>query len=188
MPGKSKKAPSKPAVKDTKTGMNPLIKISAMVIFAAVIIFLVVSNLIKKNEPDKEYMFRKDGTLTFQNTTGQVESKIDIQIADNDFDRELGLMYRKHMAENEGMLFIFPQDTIQTFWMRNTFIPLDMVFINSNDKIVSISRNTQILSDQTYSSAGPAMYVLEVNAGFCDKFGIKAGDKIVWKRVSKQSL
>ena len=175
------KQKSIPHSKEIQKGKNiSVFKVVSIVIILAVIIFLAISNLLKKNETDTEYMFRKDGTLTFLNDSSQVKAKIDIQIADNDFDRELGLMFRKSMQENQGMLFIFPQDTIQTLWMRNTFIPLDMVFINSQKEIVSISKNTKTLSDQTYSSSGPAQYVLEVNAGFCDRFNIKDGDKINW--------
>ena len=166
-----------------KKGTAIYLKVAAIIVVAAVIIFLAISNLLKKDETDSEYMFKKDGTLTFLNDSSQVKAKIDIQIANTEFDRELGLMFRKSMKENQGMLFIFPVDTLQTFWMRNTLIPLDMVFINSQKVIVSISRNTKILSDQTYSSKGPAQYVLEVNAGYCDKFNIHSGDKVTWKNT-----
>jgi hypothetical protein len=143
-------------------------------------VFLIYTNLSNKNEKDKEFIFRKDGELTFLNPSSEVKAKIDIQIAQTDFDRELGLMYRKSMEENQGMLFIFPNETIQTFWMRNTFIPLDMIFINADKEIVTIRNADKTLSDQTYASTAPAQYVLEVKLGYCKKFGIKVGDKISW--------
>ncbi len=180
---KKKPSPQQKPVQKKRTGIY--IRISAIVVIAAVVIFLAISNLLKKNVTDSEYKFKKDGTLTFLNDSSQVKAKIDIQIANTEFDRELGLMFRKSMKENQGMLFIFPQDTTQTFWMRNTFIPLDMVFINSQKVIVSISKDTKILSDQTYTSRGPAQYVLEVNAGYCDKFNIHSGDKVTWKEIKK---
>lgn len=178
-----KKKSSKPVKQSPQKNSSFLLKVIIIAVTAAIIIFLAVSNLLKKNSTDTEYMFKKDGTLTFLNDSSQVESKIDIQIANTEFDRELGLMFRKSMQENQGMLFIFPQDTIQTFWMRNTYIPLDMIFINSRRVIVSISKNTKILSDHTYASKGPAQYVLEVNAGYSDKFNIKPGDKVEWNKT-----
>ena len=178
----SKKKPSPQPKQVQKKRSSFYAKVTVIVVVAALVIFLAISNLLKKNETDTEYMFKKDGTLTFLNDSSDVKAKIDIQIANTEFDRELGLMFRKSMKENQGMLFIFPIDTTQTFWMRNTYIPLDMVFINSQKVIVSISKNTRILSDQTYTSKGPAQYVLEVNAGYCDKFDIKPGDKVTWKR------
>ena len=112
-----------------------------------------------------------------------IKTKSEIQIADNEFEEELGLMYRKQMDENKGMLFVFPKPIIQTFWMRNTFIPLDMIFVNPDKIIVTIQKNTKILSDSTYSSTAPAQYVIEVDAGFCDRHNIKVGDKVSWIRT-----
>lgn len=174
---KLKVTPAKPQKEKVKAAY----KIIPAVLVVAVVLFLIISNLLKKKDTDSEYMFRKDGTLTFADSLGNVKAKIDIQIADDDFDRELGLMFRKSMEENQGMLFIFPQETIQNFWMRNTFIPLDMIFINSKSQIVTIRNADKTLSDQTYSSTAPAQYVLEVNLGFANKFNIKVGDKITWK-------
>ncbi len=158
-------------------------KIIPALIVVLIIIFLIISFLPKKEKTNKEFMFRKDGELTFLDSTNhKPETKIDIQIADNDFDRELGLMFRKSMEENQGMLFIFSMDTTQDFWMRNTYIPLDMIFVNSMNIIVTIQHATSTLSDQTYSSNAPAKYVIEVNSGFTDKNKIKVGDKISWIR------
>lgn len=161
-------------------------KILGGILILAIILYLVLSNILNKSGADQEYMFKKQGELTFLTQQDQVKAKIDIQIADNDFDRELGLMYRKSMEENQGMLFIFPQETIQTFWMRNTLIPLDMIFINSKKDIVTIRNATKTLSDQTYASSEPAKYVLEVNAGYCKRFNIKEGDKIAWSRTKNE--
>jgi hypothetical protein len=127
---------------------------------------------------DSEYMFKKDGELTFTDSLNNPKTKIDIQIANNDYDRELGLMNRKQMDENRGMLFIFPVEQIQSFWMENTYIPLDMIFVNAAKKIVTIHRNTKILSEQSYPSSSPALYVIEVNAGYCSRHSITEGDRI----------
>jgi uncharacterized membrane protein (UPF0127 family) len=159
-------------------------KILPVILVIAITIYLIFPNLFKKNEQDQEYLFRKDGILTFFDSTNNViKTNAEIQIADNEFEEELGLMYRKQMDENKGMLFIFTNPQIQTFWMRNTFIPLDMIFVNPDKIIVTIQKNTKVLCDSTYSSTAPAQYVIEVDAGFCDKYNIKDGDKVNWIRT-----
>ena len=156
---------------------NPVYIISGIVIFA-VILFLIINPFSKNETTDPEYMFKKDGELTFTDSLNNTKTKIDIQIANSGFDRELGLMFRKQMDENKGMLFIFPTEERQSFWMRNTLISLDMIFVNALNKIVTIHRNTQTLSDQSYPSTAPAKYVIEVNGGYCSKHNINEGDKL----------
>lgn len=94
-------------------------------------------------------------------------------------------MFRRHMDSDKGMLFIFPVEELQSFWMRNTFIPLDIIFINAQKTIVKIHANTQTLSDQSYPSMQPSQYVVEVNGGFCSTHNIKEGDKISFMELSK---
>jgi uncharacterized membrane protein (UPF0127 family) len=154
-----------------------------IVVVAAIIYFLFSQDLFNKKITDTDYVFKKEGTLTFTDSLGNVKTKIDIQIANNEYDRELGLMFRKHMQEDRGMLFIFPQEGTQSFWMHNTYIPLDMIFVNANDQIVKIQNADKTLSDQTYSSVKPAQYVIEVNLGFAKKYGLKVGDKISWSKT-----
>ena len=151
-------------------------------IILVIIIMLFVFPDILKEEKSKEvyYMFQKEGELTISDSTNVRKAVIDIEIADTDYDRQLGLMKRVSMEEKQGMLFIFPDDATQSFWMRNTLISLDMLFINSNKAIVTIHKNTKILSDQSYPSTAPARYVLEVIGGFTNKHNIQVGDKIDW--------
>jgi uncharacterized membrane protein (UPF0127 family) len=89
-----------------------------------------------------------------------------------------GLMDRFSLPDQAGMLFIFDNDEPRSFWMKNTYISLDIIFINSNKEIVSIQKYTQPRTTSSIPSDKPAMYVLEVNAGYCDKFDIKPGDKV----------
>ena len=107
---------------------------------------------------------------------------ITIQIAHNEAERAEGLMWRRYMPEDDGMLFIFRNQEIQAFWMKNTYIPLDMVFADSTGKIVSIHANAVPFSEATISSGTPAQYVVEVNGGFCARYGVKEGDKIEFER------
>lgn len=87
-------------------------------------------------------------------------------------------MYRKDLPEFHGMLFLFPREEVQSFWMKNTPLPLDIIFINSAYEIVNIARNTIPFSERLLPSGRPAQFVLEVNGGFCQRHGIEVGDRV----------
>jgi len=99
--------------------------------------------------------------------------------------RGLGLMYRKSLKKNSGMLFIFEEEKQHPFTMKNTYIPLDMIFISRTKKIVGIIENTRPLTRGPYSIKTASKYVLEVNAGFCSKNGISIGDQAVFQRIAE---
>ena len=80
------------------------------------------------------------------------------------------------------MLFVFEQEQMASFWMKNCPLSLDMIFINKLGEIVTICRNTTPFSEQAYPATALTLFVLEVNAGFTDKYGLKDGDRIMWKR------
>lgn len=125
--------------------------------------------------------FRKDGELNFVDSkTGNVLLKIDVEIASTDIDKARGLMFRPSMEENQGMLFLMDREEIQSFYMRNTIISLDIIYVNSKFEIVDIYKNTKILDETSLPSKVPARYVVEINGGLCDKFNIKEGDKIAF--------
>jgi uncharacterized membrane protein (UPF0127 family) len=164
-----------------KKNLNPLfVKIGIATIALIVVLVFALNNCQDETTDMHYYKFKKEGELTFVDSVENPIIKIDIEIADNDYERQLGLMNRQSMEEMQGMLFIFPQQEYQSFWMRNTLFSLDMLFINSNKEIVTIHKNTTPLSEQSYPSTAPAIYVLEVNAGFCDRHNIKLGDKVFW--------
>ena len=179
----AKKKPVKHSDKSqpVTAGIKPLYRYIVGLVILALIIFLAFPDLLKKHDYDDEYHFTKEGELTFYSADSVKKVAIDIEIANTDYERELGLMKRKSMGENQGMLFIFPEEKMQAFWMRNTLISLDMIFINAQKEIVTIHKNTKVLSDQSYPSTKPAMYVIEVDAGFSDGHNIKEGDKISWR-------
>ncbi len=151
----------------------------SVIVILSVIVWVILPTLNQSTGSGEMHAFKKEGELVFFNEEKEIR-KIDVEIADTDYDRQLGLMYREKMSEEEGMLFIFPYEIIQSFWMRNTKISLDMIFVNSQKEIVTIHKNTVPYSEQSYASDRPAKYVVEVVAGFTDKFGIKVGDKINW--------
>lgn len=104
--------------------------------------------------------------------------RFNVEIADDDAERERGLMFRKSLSDNHGMLFEFEQSAEQHFWMQNTLIPLDMIFIAPDGHIVSISKMAKPLSQDNESSTGPAIGVLEIRGGLADQDGIKPGDMV----------
>ena len=179
----AKKKPVKYTEKtvQTKPKVKPLYKIIAVIAVLALIIFLAFPDLTKKHDSDDGYYFKKEGELTFYSADSVKKAAIDIEIANTEYERELGLMKRRSMEENQGMLFIFPEEKMQSFWMRNTLISLDMIFVSAQKEIVTIQKNTKILSDQSYPSSKPAMYVIEVAGGFSDRHNIKEGDIISWE-------
>ena len=101
-----------------------------------------------------------------------------VEIADDDRARGIGLMFRRSMGDDEGMLFDFFEEQPASFWMRNTYIPLDMLFIKADGTIESIAKRTTPLSERSVRSKGPVRYVLEINGGMSDRLGIEAGDVV----------
>ena len=104
-----------------------------------------------------------------------------VEVADTPAERAKGLMYRKELPKNQGMWFIFDKNVTGPFWMENTFVSLDIIFIDSQNKIVSIVKDTVPLSREQISSTGPYRYVLEVNAGYSEKQSLVTGDIIILK-------
>ncbi len=166
-------------------GNKKLIYIFTVIILAAVILVMVIPTNNQAPEPPREETkkppVQKEGEVYFADTAGVSKIKIDVEIADTDYDRSLGLMYREGMSELQGMLFVFPYEDRLSFWMKNTIMPLDMIFINSKREIVTIHKNTTPYSEQSYPASAPAQYVVEVVAGFCDRHNITTGDKVFWR-------
>ena len=130
-----------------------------------------------------EPQFKKQGELLFLKEKDKNKiKKIDIEIADNVQKRMQGLMYRSYMPDSAGMLFIFDDCEKQSFWMKNTIISLDIIFINEDKQIVTIQKFAEPYSKRLVPSFKDAMYVLEVNAGFCEKYDIGEGYFISFKR------
>ncbi len=104
--------------------------------------------------------------------------RVAVEIADTPTKRNFGLMYRRDLPQSHGMLFLFPHEEPLSFWMKNTPLPLDIIFINAARTIVGIAANTTPFSEIPLPSQGPAQFVLEVNAGFCQRNGIAAGAQV----------
>lgn len=111
-----------------------------------------------------------------------------VEVADTDETRQLGLMYRNELPESAGMLFVFPGERPRSFWMKNTPLPLDIVYIGADLRIVHIAERTTPYSTAPLPSLRPAKFVLEVHAGFCDARGIRVGDRIELRSVTSPLL
>ena len=101
-----------------------------------------------------------------------------VEMARNDAEREKGLMYRRFMPADRGMLFDFKREAPVMFWMKNTYIPLDMIFISHAGRVTHIVANAEPFSLATIPSDGPCYGVLEVNAGIAASIGLKVGDMV----------
>lgn len=104
---------------------------------------------------------------------------LNIYLAETSTQRAQGLMFIEEMDEREGMLFTYPQPIGMTMWMKNTYISLDMLFIRQDGTISSIAKNTTPLSTNRISSTEPVPMVLELNAGFTDRWLIKPGNRLL---------
>jgi len=121
--------------------------------------------------------------LALDRNTVEIASKtgvhvFTVEIADTEATREKGLMYRKELPEGRGMLFDFFRDQPVGFWMKNTLITLDMIFIRSDGRIVSIAENTEPLSERVIPAGAPVRAVLEVKGGTARRLGIQPGDQV----------
>lgn len=165
--------------KKNKKTLLVLITLGVMIIASMVFFAQRNNGEVINDEESIDIPFQKQGKLAFlSSTTGDTLTAIDIEVADNDQKRARGLMFRKGLPENAGMLFVHTTEDIQSFWMKNTYIALDMIFVNSQKEIVTIQANTTPLREWSYASTQPALYVVEVNAGFCNRHKISEGDKI----------
>ena len=121
---------------------------------------------------------RGAGQQTLEIATKTGVHSFAVELADNDAEREKGLMYRKELPEGQGMLFDFHREQDVSFWMQNTYIPLDMIFIRGDGRILRIAENTEPLSTRLIPSGGPIRAVLEVIGGTSRKLGIAPGDRV----------
>jgi uncharacterized membrane protein (UPF0127 family) len=123
--------------------------------------------------------FKKEGLLQLKKAgSDSIIKTLDIEIADNDYETQTGLMYRTELGTNQGMLFIFPDEDFRSFYMKNTKIPLDIIYIDKAKTIVSIQKNAKPFDESALPSDAPAKYVLEINGGLSDVWRLAIGDHI----------
>ncbi len=161
-----------------------LLAVITLLAFVAWLLFTVLSpgstSKPKKVKGQKEYVppFRHDGNGVLISETGDTLAALELEFAKTIEAKEYGMMYRRNMKTNRGMLFFMGEMRFQSFWMKNTYVPLDIIYIDDQFSIVSIQKNARPLNETSLPSEGPASYVLEINAGLSDKWGLKPGTKL----------
>ncbi|SHG88803.1 DUF192 domain-containing protein [Flagellimonas flava] len=159
--------------------MRNIIKV---LMVGAGVLFLVNCKTEGKREIKTEVIsFTKEGELEITRD-GDSLVQLDIEIAETDYETQTGLMYRNEMEDRQGMLFIFPDVTMHSFYMKNTEIPLDIIYIDENLKIASFQKNARPFDETGLSSQVPAKYVLEVKAGLSDQWSLQVGDVVSFNR------
>jgi uncharacterized membrane protein (UPF0127 family) len=127
----------------------------------------------------------RDPRVVLHGAGGDVAVRV--EIADTPERRNLGLMYRRELAEDAGMLFVFDESTTLSFWMKNTHLPLDMIFIGEDRRIVGIVKDAVPYTTTPRSVGVPSRYVLEVNAGFSDRHRLARGDRVTFDALPRLS-
>lgn len=139
------------------------------------------STQIEVNNAPIEIEFIKEGDLVLKNNDSIIK-KLDVEVANTDSERQIGLMNRSSMLENRGMIFVFDEDNTSGFWMKDTRIPLDIIFVGQDSTVINVQKNAKPYDEHNYPATAPYRYVLEVNGGSADKWGVKDGEtKLSWK-------
>jgi len=154
-------------------------KLILSVFFGSFILFVSCKDDTKRVIKTETVTFTKEGVLTiYKAQSDSVLVRMDIEIAETDYETETGLMYRKSMDENQGMLFVFPDIRQHFFHMKNTEFGLDIIFLGENLKIASFQENAKPYDDKLLPSQVPVKYALEINAGLSEKWLLEVGDKV----------
>ncbi|MFH0991985.1 MAG: DUF192 domain-containing protein [bacterium] len=181
-----------PAGQNAPGGKKTIVFIGIVVVLAVVVALVLfrptqpsttTTSTTGQTAVKPDHSFKKQGEVRFVNSKKEFITAIDVELAETSDKRQLGLMFRESLAENQGMLFVFDLEEVQSFWMKNTLLSLDIIYVNADYEIVSIHKNTVPQSEEAYESGRPALYVVEVNAGFTDRHGIKVGDSMRWSKL-----
>jgi uncharacterized protein len=154
--------------------MNPTVGIAIIKRLACALLVVITGASLVVSPPTARSAEQQ--TLEIASKTGVHLFAIEIAVTDE--ERARGLMYRRSVPDSYGMLFDFKRDQEVTMWMRNTYVSLDMIFIQSDGRIRRIAENTETESDKIISSGGPVRAVLEVVGGTAKKLGIEPGDRV----------
>jgi uncharacterized membrane protein (UPF0127 family) len=152
------------------------------------LIILGLYSLLTSCKPDQEkemrsrdWTFEPEATLHLINKNNDTIKSLQVELADTDYSIQLGMMYRDELTEDQGMLFVFKEATPRFFYMKNTDIPLDIIFVTTDKLVDSYSLNAQPKDETLLKSSGAAQYVLEVKSGMVEKWGLTEGTRLTWE-------
>jgi len=160
-----------------------LVIISGIFLFYKLNKNTTLTNLENINKIEPRNASLKQGKVVFFDSSNHKKLDILVEVAENDYQHNKGLMFREDIPENQGMLFTYEDELKRFFWMKNTTIPLDIIYIDATYKIVKIHKNTLPLSENFYPSSVPVQYVVEVRAGFSDRYQVEIGQRISWQKL-----
>jgi hypothetical protein len=171
---------------------NRWLGIVSIIIIVAFVFVYVLSNMPMWGEtpvgnsspaPAPKSQFDLEGTLTFLDAQNNAITNIYIEIADDAYSREKGMMHRLYIPDTVGMLFIFPEEDHRAFWMKNTPSSLDILYATADFEIIKIHENTPPYSHETIPSGDKAKYVIEVKSGFVSTHQIKSGHRFTFRTL-----
>ena len=155
-----------------------------LILFPLMMLFVACAGCSPKNLGNSPVLSDYSaGALDFVRIDGSVKASITVEIADTPETQIKGLMGRKNLSTNKGMLFVFKRLKPREFWMKNTPISLDIIFIGADGCILNIAESATPMSERGYRSDGPVKYVVEVRAGFAKHFKIGSSTCIRWRRL-----
>ena len=161
--------------------------VKSIILLALSSLLLIVASCKEEQKVIKPIVikFKKEGELSlFKSASDSLITTFNIEIADSDYETQTGLMHRQSMENNNAMLFIFPDVRMRSFYMKNTYIPLDIIYLDKDNVIVSIQKNAKPLDETSLPSGVPAKYVLEINAGLSQQWSINIGDKMTFTKTA----
>ena len=151
-------------------------------IYKSLLFLLLSLLLISQKSISCEVQFLKKGKILIENKLTKNKALFLVELANDEDERQKGLQCKKYLKENEGMLFIWSDDDYRSFWMKNTAIPLDLIFINSKLEVVNVYFDAIPFNEKSIRSEKRAKFVLELNAGIFKKLGFNIGDRISFKK------
>ncbi len=150
---------------------------------------LLFSTCSQEKEPEQQQKAGRElnftHQVTFLDNRGESLVTIDVAVADEEYERNLGLMDVNNLPEDKGMLFIFEEQQPLNFWMANTPLSLDIIFVNEDQEIVRIHHSTQPFAERNFSSGSPARFVVETIGGFCISHDIQEGMQVTWQEPDR---
>ena len=167
-----------------------LSRFPALLLVIAVVPMLLLSPVHLRSQEARDTretppeVFFPRSELTIETARGATH-RFTVELATSSEQHQRGLMFRDTMAQSHGMLFVFDISRPLSFWMRNTRISLDMLFLDAQGRVINIARRTTPMSEAAYRSAGPARAVLEINGGLSDLLGIAPGDRVLHSLLSR---